>query len=325
MRTRLTHNSRNPVTADVWAEDGVVHKLLTRGGEAAPGWERSDDERHWNYWKREALAYETGLPGRLGLDAPRLVGINERSDEVELRIEHVDGRHAEELTPADLELAAGALGRTQGAAELPADAWLSRGYLRAHSDYPANWALLERDAAWAQPLIRNHFPAGLREGLVRLHGRREALLGLMERLPRTVCHLDVWHRNLVRRADGEIAFLDWAFVGDGAVGEDIGNLILNWLVRYDELVELDRRLTAAYLSGLREAGWSGDQRLVRLGICASAVKYDWLTPYCLERASAHEHLAYGGGGRVDADSKFAEHATALALCATWADEAERLA
>ena len=55
------------------------------------------------------------------------------------------------------------------------------------------------------------------------------------------------------------------------------------------------------------------------------MKYDWLTPYCLERASADEHLAYGGGRPVDPDSKFAEHATALALCATWADEAERLA
>ena len=82
------------------------------------------------------------------------------SDEVELRIEQVDGRHAEELTPADLELAAGALGRAQGAAELPADEWLSRGYLRSHSDYPANWALLDDDAAWSQPLIRDNFPAG---------------------------------------------------------------------------------------------------------------------------------------------------------------------
>ena len=90
--------------------------------------------------------------------------------------------------------------RALGPAELPADEWLSRGYLRSHSDYPANWALLDDDAAWSQPLIRDHFPAGLRDGLVRLHGRREALLALMEGLPRTVCHLDVWHRNLVRRA-----------------------------------------------------------------------------------------------------------------------------
>jgi thiamine kinase-like enzyme len=218
-----------------------------------------------------------------------------------------------------------ALGGAQGASDLPADPWLSRGYLRAHGEYPVEWALMDDDAAWIQPLIRDHFSPGLRDGLVRLHARRENLLGLMEELPRTVCHLDVWHNNLVRRAGGGIAFLDWAFTGDGAVGEDVGNLILNWLVPYDELVELDARLTAAYLSGLRQAGWSGDERLVRLGVCASAVKYDWLTAYCLERAGADQHPAYGGATRVDADAKFAEHATALALCAAWADEAERLA
>jgi Phosphotransferase enzyme family len=325
-KTPLTHNSRNPVTAGVWAEAGVVHKLLTPRGSATPGWERSDDERHWNYWRREALAYETELPNRLGLGAPRFLGSTEREGgEVELRIELVDGRSGEELMADDLELAVTALGRAQGASEVPADPWLSRGYLRAHGDYPVNWALLDDDAAWERPLIRTHFPPGLRDGLVRLHARRETLLGIMEELPRTVCHLDVWHKNLVRRADGDIAFLDWAFTGDGALGEDVGNLILNWLVPHDELVALDARLTAAYVVGLREAGWSGDEPLVRLGVCASAVKYDWLTPYCLERAGADEHLGYGGHELVDADVKFAEHATALALCAAWADEAERLA
>src|SRR6185503_19429999 len=89
-KTPLTHNSRNPVTAGVWAEAGVVHKLLTPRGLATPGWERSDDERHWNYWRREALAYETELPNRLGLGAPRFLGSTEREGgEVELRIELV--------------------------------------------------------------------------------------------------------------------------------------------------------------------------------------------------------------------------------------------
>ncbi|KPI06722.1 hypothetical protein OK006_6265 [Actinobacteria bacterium OK006] len=30
----------------------------------------------------------------------------------------------------------------------------------------------------------------------------------------------------------------------------------------------------AHVHGLRESGWRGDERLVRLGVCASAVKYD---------------------------------------------------
>jgi hypothetical protein len=64
---------------------------------------------------------------------------------------------------------------------------------------------------------------------------------------------------------------------------------------------------------------------VRLGICASAVKYDWLTVLCLEHASTDEHLDYGRDGRVDADARYAARAAGLALCARWAREADELA
>jgi hypothetical protein len=47
-------------------------------------------------------------------------------------------------------------------------------------------------------------------------------------------------------------------------------------------------------------------RLVRLGICASAVKYDWLTAACLEHAGAEEHLDYGRDASVDADQRVRE-------------------
>ena len=314
-RTPLTYNPSNGVTAGMWSEDGVVHKVLTRRRDATSHWAASDDERHWNFWKREALAYESGLPAQLGLGAPRVLGIA-GSDEgdIELRLEHVEGRHSDALTVEDLEVVATTLGRAQGSRELPAYGWLSSGFLRAYGGArPVNWALLADDDAWAQPPMRDHFPARLRQGLVRLHDQRERLLGLMERLPRTLCHLDVWPSNLIRRPAGEVVLLDWAFAGDGALGEDIGNLIPNVLLPPEALDDLDARLTAAYLQGLREAGWTGDERLVRLAICASAVRYDFLTAYCLEHASAGEHLDY------------AEHAAALALCARWAEEAERLA
>lgn len=42
---------------------------------------------------------------------------------------------------------------------------------------------------------------------------------------------------------------------------------------------------------------AGDERLVRLGVCASAVKYDWLTALMLARAGEERQLDYGGGGR----------------------------
>lgn len=327
----LTHNALNGVTAGIWKQGRVVHKVLTRRGEAPPHWASSDDPRHWNYWRREALVYTSGLPERVGLSAPRLLGIDESPQgDIELRLEHVEGRHAAALTIEDLEVAAHVLGRAQGRPDVPDQEWLSQGFLRSYSgSRPVQWALMDDDHAWAQPLMRDNFDASLQHGLVQLHATRDRLLSLMERLPRTLCHLDVWPNNLIRRAGGELVLLDWAFVGDGALGEDVGNLIpdsvFDLLMHHDLLDELDARLTSAYLGGLRDAGWNGDERLVRLGICASAVKYDWLTAFCLEHAGADEHLDYGRAAGVDAGTRYAARAAGLALCVRWAREAGELA
>ena len=327
----LTHNPVNGVTAGIWKQGSVVHKVLTRRREAPAHWASSEDPRHWNYWRREALVYASGLPERLGLGAPRLLEMVESPEgDIELRLEHVEGRHAGTLTVEDLEVAAQALGRSQGRADLPDEPWLSRGFLGAYGGSRAvEWALIDDDAAWAQPLMREHFGAALRQGLTELHLGRDRLVRLMEELPRTVCHLDVWPNNLIRRPSGEVVLLDWAFAGDGAIGEDIGNLIpdsvLDLLFSHDLLDELDARLTSAYLGGLREAGWNGDERLARLGICASAVKYDWLTAFCLEHAGDTEHLDYGRDTRVDAGARYAGRAAALSLFVRWAHEAEELA
>jgi hypothetical protein len=205
LRQELRHNPTNGVTAAVWRDGDVVHKVLTARKPAPEHWASSSEPRHWNYWRREALVYETRLPARLGLCAPRLLSAPVVSEgAVELRLEWVDGRHGGALTLDDLEAAAAALGRAQGAPSPPAEAWLSRGFLRDYSGTRAvDWSLLDDDAAWAQPIMRAHFPPALRAGLVALRARRERLLGLMERLPRTLCHLDVWPLNLIRRPDGE--------------------------------------------------------------------------------------------------------------------------
>ena len=327
----LTHNPLNGVTAGVWKRGGLVHKVLTRRREAPSRWASSEDPRHWNYWRREALVYTSGLPERLGLGAPRLREIVETPEgDVELRLDHVEGRHGAALTIEDLEATSRVLGLVQGGHDLPDEAWLSEGFLRAYStSRPVEWALMDDADAWSVPLMREHFDASLRQALVQLHRGRDRLLSLMEDLPRTVCHLDVWPNNLICRPGGEVVFLDWAFVGDGALGEDIGNLIpdavFDLLFHHDLLEELDARLTSAYLEGLRETGWDGDARVVRLGICASAVKYDWLTAFCLEYAGADEHLDYGRDAAVDAGERYAARAAGLALCARWAREAEELA
>ncbi len=216
----LPHNPLSGVTRDVRREAGGIRKVLSRRRDAPPHWAASDEPRHWNYWLREAFVYSTGLPAR---GAPRLIDIATVGDDVELLLEEVSGRHGATLTVADLEATAEVLGRSQGRAQLPSEPWLSHGFVAAYSgSRPVDWSLLDSAERWEAPLMRAHFPAPLRDGLLRMHEERDTLLGILARLPRTVCHLDGWPNNLFRRPDGQIVLLDWAFVGDGAMGEDIG-------------------------------------------------------------------------------------------------------
>jgi hypothetical protein len=146
-----------------------------------------------------------------------------------------------------------------------------------------------------------------------------------------VCHLDLFPNNVFATGSG-VGLIDWSFSGDGAIGEDIGNLvpdsIFDLQVDATELARLEEMLPAAYISGLRAAGWAGDDRLVMLGIHASAVKYDWLAPRVIARTLADTASEGYGGQIVDPAEILAARWTGLALVGRWARtavaDAERL-
>ncbi|MEV6947722.1 aminoglycoside phosphotransferase [Streptomyces sp. NPDC051172] len=336
----LLHNPVNAVTSGVWrvragARSAVV-KVVSGAGHAEGSWSASDDTRHWNYWRREAFLYEEGLQRvweRHGITGPRLLAALERADgDIALWLQDVPGEpatawpvqrhgaHAERLGAAHgAQLSSGPLDRP----------WLSRGFLRGYlASKSLGWELLDDDEAWRQPAVRDHFPAGLRSKMVRLHHDRAWFLDVMESLPRVFSHLDMWPANVLARGNDSVV-LDWAFAGDGTLGEDIGNYIPDTVFDHfmpaARLPELAATVYSAYLRGLRGAGWRGDERLVRLAVCASAVKYDWLTAQMLLRASDARHLAYGRRETVSLQHRYRERGTALAFLADWADEARTLA
>jgi thiamine kinase-like enzyme len=189
--------------------------------------------------------------------------------------------------------------------------------------------LLDDDETWAHPVVRENFPPGLREAVQLVHASRERLYQISESLPRTLCHLDFWPKNLLRRADGQIVLLDRAFAGVGAIGEDPGNLVpdsvFDHFIPAAEMPDLEQAVFEGYLAGLREAGWEDDPRLVRLGMWSSAVKYDWLAALTLSQVSLERQYRYGGGGEVDAGFKFRERSRALLFNAGWARQALDLA
>jgi thiamine kinase-like enzyme len=178
-------------------------------------------------------------------------------------------------------------------------------------------------------VVREHFPPGLRAAVQFVHASRERLYQLSEALPRTLCHLDFWPKNLVRRPDGQVALIDWAFAGLGAIGEDAGNIVpdavFDHFVPAADMPALDQAVYEGYLAGLRAAGWRDDPRLVRLGMWSSAVKYDWLAARTLAQVSQERQYRYGGEGEVDAHFKFRERSRALLFNAGWARQALDLA
>jgi thiamine kinase-like enzyme len=161
-----------------------------------------------------------------------------------------------------------------------------------------------------------------------VHAHRERLYGISESLPRTLCHLDFWPKNLFRR-DGHVVLIDRGFVGLGSVGEDIGNLVpdacFDHFVTAEKLRRLEQVVFDSYLRGLRSAGWNRDPRLVQLAMWSSAVKYDWLAPFTLAQVRLDRHYRYGGGSEIDAVFKFRERSRALLYAADRARQAVDLA
>lgn len=244
------------------------------------------DPEAWAYPAREGLAYGSGLLAALpeGLAAPRCLAVETQSDETtRLWLEAVTDAHPGPWPLERYVLAARLLGRFNGAylagAPLPDQPWLSRGWLRDFVEPSGPYiAELEQLAGpGSHPSLRQHYPPHVVCEITRLWTEWERFLTALDRLPRTFCHQDAFRRNLLIRAGSggeELVAVDWAYAGHGAVGEDLEQLVVGSLFFFETVGVVPRDLDAAcfagYVAGLREAGWTGDERLVRLGFTAHA-------------------------------------------------------
>jgi hypothetical protein len=198
-------------------------------------------------------------------------------------------------------LAARHLGRFNGAylagQALPDYPWLTTSFLREwwtarlrhRASLPAAYARDFGGDSDEDRLARTLFAGPHAERLRRLADDEEAFFGALARLPKTLSHLDAHKRNLFARGGGapgargsrdsgdteETVAIDWSYVGAGVVGEDPAELVVASLVMLEadagDAAALDAVAFPAYLQGLRDSGWHGDERAVRLGYAASAV------------------------------------------------------
>jgi hypothetical protein len=189
------------------------------------------DPRHWAYWRRELLAYASGLlPTAGGLVAPACLGAV--GDTVWLQ----DVGEARESA----RVAARRLGAWQATSPIPDVPWL------------AGHQLAQRVAVSALDFRG----VDVDRRLVDVWARREELLARLVGVPEVVGHGDFSLDNLVAAGDRTVV-LDWATLGVSPVGADLAHLALSSL---EDVVE-------DYLAGL---GGRFDEAAVRLGYRVTA-------------------------------------------------------
>lgn len=191
--TRVTVRLRDGVTATAIRKE---FRPLTSGRHR----HGATDPRHWAYWRREPLAYASGLlPDGPGLRAPRCYGVVGEA----VYLEDVGS------APVDVRTAARQLGAWQAGAALPDVAWLGGHQLAQRvAVSELDWSAVDAD-----------------ERARRLWSRRNELLARLGALPHVLSHGDVHPDNL--RADGpDTVALDWGTLGAAPVGADLAHLML---------------------------------------------------------------------------------------------------
>jgi hypothetical protein len=241
---------------------------------------------HHQYWKREALAYASGLLSDLpgGIAAPRCPAVAEQADgSVWVWLEDLGDVAGEQWPMSQYGLVARRLGRFNGAylcqRPLPDAPWLSRRWARGWSGPWAD-AVAALPSAREHPHVRRLCPDDVADGIARVWAEREAFLDPLEGLPPSFCHLDAFRRNLIARPvtpgahGGEATVaIDWEYCGIAAVGEDLAPLVGATLLFLEvdpaEAATLDQVAFDGYVQGLRDAGWTGAERVVRFGYAAA--------------------------------------------------------
>ena len=253
-------------SAGIWrvhaGRRSAVLKLIAHSEGGHVNWRSGEEPTHWYYWRREVFAYESGLLGELplGFRAPRCALVAPRGDgSVALWLEDLAGLPGTRWDIGRYGVAARHLGQMQGAylvsRALPDDTWLSRGWLRSYlSQRDGDRHLLDDASAWRDDRISAWFPSPPVDRSRAMRDDQEAFLDALERLPATLCHLDLHPANLFADGERSTAAIDWSFVGLGAIGEDAGNLVpdsvLDFHVPAARIDDLYETVAAGYAAGL---------------------------------------------------------------------------
>ena len=238
-----------------------------------------------SYWKREMLAYQSGLLADLpaGLVAPRCFGVVEHPGGggwlwlEEITDVAVDRWSRERFTAVAHHMGSFSAAYLTGR-PVPAYPWLSQGWFRGHVARAAA-AVARFPTLVDHPFLSPALPQDLAPRVLRVIDECALWLDVLDRLPQTFCHLDAFPRNLfVRTKDDQevqLVLIDWDSAGVSALGADLAALVGGSLLFGEtELATadaLEQAVFASYLSALRAAEWQGSAELVRQGYTIALV------------------------------------------------------
>jgi hypothetical protein len=249
----------------------------------------AQEPRGWAYWKRECLAFQSGILERLppGIRAPRYYGVMENENEagVCIWIEHIRETTGKHWSVDYFQRTARQLGIAQAYLQknpLSDQPWFSQYFFRNVWVVDNFWSGFMNPAseenAWKSPIVQRGFDDHHKARLLQLLAEKERFFDVNERLPQVLCHFDASRRNFMwsrsrQTGEEELVGVDWAFTGIGGLGNDLGQLIGTSLYFFEyspsDAETLEAAVFDGYLAGLAEKSVAVDARLVRLGYLIS--------------------------------------------------------
>lgn len=246
----------------------------------------STDQGSWDYWKREWHVYRSGWLQELRgpLVAPRCLATGDVLTETDAELAWIamedlgTSGHGPWPTGHFRNIArhVGIFNSEYlGGRAIAVDPWLSHDWLRG-------WTEQAEPLVGVLPTVVNHPIAGriftpeVIDDLIELWDQREKLYAALDQLPQTLCHNDVFHRNLFLRGgpSDQSVVIDWAFCGRGAIGQELSPLVGATRAfrgsRPEHWEDLERECLEGYTEGIREAGFNSPDEVL-LGYLLSSV------------------------------------------------------
>lgn len=257
-----------------------------------------DDPAHYNYWRREVLAYESGLLNSLtaGFRTPECYSIDEQDDgSVWLWLEDMP-HESKRWEREEYAFAAAKLGEFHAAyllgQPLPDFSWINRRWMRSWIHECKKYRQVHQESMVQHTCVSCNGVAYVIDRFAVLETLIPEWLAVLERLPRAFSHQDYYESNILLTPDGlhegNLALIDWQFASISGVGEDLGRFFGLSVSRGQVPPESCRNdlelFISSYISGLKGAGWLGDEALPRFGcLAAFALRAVWEVPKLLKK------------------------------------------